>query len=460
MQPSRSSRLAAPEATESWSGFLAEWRDAVRHELSTNQSGYIGKRFKKLAASPAFAELLSTKASLSVLGSYVWPVTNTSSLVFKSAAVDIGKIGQLCQDLFHWTAPHTLETFRNNLWEGCAVREMCGGSVVNLKRTANRAKKANADGGTISAFFTGRAREAEHISTSSSESADTAPLVISVTSERESGSTGYVREARVVCDVNAYVDLAKGGLDFSLSFHDFEDGEGPSSSQSTTASPRKRKPLTDPGKELRMWIAQDVMKRVLPAAKELEIYHRKKNAKGKENSNKNTFKQAQGRLDTFFVGAKAGLMPSHPKEATKVSPSKRRAPLQSSQSSLSSAPSRSRSPSPTFLFPSKSSSRMRVMSPSKENFKQLATIPGWTSDLLDDSSDEEATHDDDDFDFNDDSTLPAIILPSKGKQDTPHSFPADESVEFISASMIPLQSKRYNNTSSMAIEVSDDSDEG
>jgi hypothetical protein len=458
VQSSRSSHLAAPEATESWPGFLAEWRDAVRHELSTNQSGYIGKRFKKLAASVAFAELLSTKASLSVLGSYVWPVTNASSPIFNTGIVDIGKIGELCQDLFHWTAPHTLETFRNNLWQGCAVRELCDGdgTIVSLKRAAVQAKKANNDGGKISTFFAVRARDEIEMASSSGCTGRT-PLVLSVARERESGSTGYVREARLVCDVKAYVDLAKGGLDFGLSFHDFEDGEGPPSSQSTTVSPRKRKPLTDPEKELRLWIAHDVVKRIASAAKELETYHRKKNVKGKENTNKSTTAN-QGRLDTFFMGNKASAMPPSLKATLKVSPSKRRAPLLSSQSSLSSAPSRSRSPSPTFQSPTKSISRTRRVSSSKQQYKRIANIPGWTSDLLDDSSDEEPTHDDD-YDFDDDSTLPTIMLPSN-QHNTLESFPADESVEFIRANMIPLNRNRNTNTPGMAIEVSDDSDEG
>jgi hypothetical protein len=448
---STSIRLASPEASKSWPAFLAEWRDTVRQELSTNQSGHLGRRFKKLAESPGFADLLSTKASLSVLGSYVWPLTSDSTPNSLNTAIDVGRIGQLCQHLFHWNAPHTLETFRNNLWQGCAIRELSGDAILNLKRISVKAKPtgrkmSRTDSGKISTFFAVKAKSTEG-QTSSDEIQS---VVLSIAGERENGSTGYVKEARAICDVKAYVNLAKEGLDFELSFRDLEGEEAPPSSQSTTASPRKRKPLTDPEKELRMWIAIDTINRTPMAAKELQQYRRKKSSsKVVTSENKQRSTIDQGLLDSFFVGGKANVKPAL------VPSTKRRAPLQtSSQSSLSSAPSRS--PSPIFKSPTKAK-RYDIPTDSTPTIPRLENqIPDWDSDILNSYEDEETNAN---YGYNDDSTLPATIIPPIAKQDTLRNIPGDDSVEFISAKVVNNYTTKRAAAASMPIEVSDDSDE-
>lgn len=466
---------APPQPLTTWSNFLTDWRASVRHELSTDENGYLGKRFKKLAESSGFTELLSTKASLSVLGSYVWPLTREEIPVFQQGKVDLCQIGHLCQHLFHWTAGNTLETFRNNLWQGCAIKEFTGGNIANLSRSArlprDDVKKGSSTNGNIADYFIPKTKARTSIKDIPSP---TSSFVLSVAGERQSRLTGHVRELRVVCDVKAYADLATKGLDFDLVFQRAREGYDLPSSQGTpAASPRKRKPFKDPNKEVRMWIAKDVVLRDADCQRKVEEYHEKQKSKGYSSKSKSTNETGQERIDAFFVGKKTTPIAI----GKSISPSKRRAPLGTSSLSLLSSAPPSRSSSPCQQVSRRcnlkgradqitSSDKAKSIAVSNRNTPREEVCPAfeyakWNSHILDDddTDDDKGKHDEA-YDFDTSSSLPSLgtLLASRKGTAAATSTAGDDSIKIVKVTHSPTK-KRNKNTLATAIEVFDDSDE-
>ncbi|UZJ52473.1 hypothetical protein CBS101457_001793 [Exobasidium rhododendri] len=490
-----SARLAAPQPKGTWSTFLMDWIALVRHELSTNESGYLGRKFKKLSESDGFNELLSTKASLSVLGSYVWPLTTDEVPDFTFGSTDVRKIAEMCQRMFHWPASLALQTFRNQLWTGCVTRELAGDSISGLARPSSSApkssdqaatikpppksKKTGTKSGSISTFFEAR-RVDINPRLRSEESVTPPPIIISIAGERQLGSTGYVKEVRLVCDVRAYVELAEKGLDYSLIFTAREEIDTPTSSQtSLTPSPRKRRPFAHPNDELRLCMAESVMQRNPSSARLLADYRSKRKHSAAKTSRAEGGKKSDivtGKIDSFFAAKKATNSIAISKRQSIQSPLKRSAPLQSSsQTSLSSAPSESPLSSPTLRAstprrPRKEGERIREGSSGplqqnvpressprlRETVKANATIVRralWSEDVLDNSDVENGGLDD-----SLDTSLPHLRFPSApiDAENTRQSS-MDTSIEFVRATKAATTMKNFS--SGRAIEVSDDSDE-
>ena len=310
-------------------------------------------------------------------------------------------------------------------------------AVKPVRTTTNG--KHDTDRGKISSFFSAKAGE-------TTPCASLRPgLAVSVEGERKHGTTGYMLEVRLVCNVCAYVDMAKEGLDWAAREQDVgEHDAAPPSSQRIALSPRKRRPFAEPSENLRVWMPVWTVESCKDAAHLLVAYHRKQAAKKtapKTAADKKTQRGQlgdNGRIDSFFNPAKQRS--SAASGASKVAPTKRALPPQDSSLSLPQFSAQSQSPSPT---PAKVSLDGRGLDSDK---REPAWAAQWNDAILDEIEVPAS-----DTSFGNES-LPVLRLPTRARRQGPS---ADDSVEFVS--MSPAKGKRM--APSQSIEVSDDSDD-
>ncbi|KAJ7656369.1 PIN domain-like protein [Mycena polygramma] len=144
--------------------FLTTWREALRTELQTNNSGHLPHRYKQLAAA-----IPADFPDLNVINLYRYPVVSEislPSLAFSPPRLDI--LARFAEDHFSWGSSIGILThFADQLFAGLVIREL--------------ACKALAADGLVAAH---------HLPS----------LIKSVVGERQNKSTGYLAELRLMLD--------------------------------------------------------------------------------------------------------------------------------------------------------------------------------------------------------------------------------------------------------------------
>ena len=105
--------------------FLQDWRQRLRHELSTDAHHALGRRYKQLAKS-----ISDSFPPLPVLANYVHPVTSQSDGdACQDAATRwvprlpaIATLARLCEHYFSWKTIQ--DKFSAHVWQGACVRRL------------------------------------------------------------------------------------------------------------------------------------------------------------------------------------------------------------------------------------------------------------------------------------------------------------------------------------------------
>jgi hypothetical protein len=105
--------------------YLATWRDKLRHELSTNQSGCLGRKYPVLAQA-----IPNDFPNQEILSHYITPLTSWSAdqaaLILPSlqpANPNISELVRICQRRFTWgTNSGIQEKFSNILWDALCIQ--------------------------------------------------------------------------------------------------------------------------------------------------------------------------------------------------------------------------------------------------------------------------------------------------------------------------------------------------
>ncbi|KAF9224643.1 hypothetical protein BS17DRAFT_880019 [Gyrodon lividus] len=112
--------------------FLHGWRNDLRRVLDTDPDGFLGRKYTKLAGM-----IPDSFHDYSVLELYTKPLTIFSSCsdglvggwcpyLIESRQPCLGMLATLCKWQFGWTDETTVAKMRATVWEGAAVRLMCG----------------------------------------------------------------------------------------------------------------------------------------------------------------------------------------------------------------------------------------------------------------------------------------------------------------------------------------------
>jgi hypothetical protein len=107
-------------------GFLTTWRNELRNELSTDKSGFLGRRFPGLADS-----IHNNFPALHVIYQYVKPATSWSNgadgpdtSTWLPRQPRLPELAALCERTFSWSPVVIDNSFRKNVWDGCCVQRL------------------------------------------------------------------------------------------------------------------------------------------------------------------------------------------------------------------------------------------------------------------------------------------------------------------------------------------------
>lgn len=108
-------------SSEDLADFLDGWRDDVAHELETNESGWMKRKEKALAATVRGARDFP---NLAIVRDYTDPKVSVGARLPKwDGFVDIQAIVGFVSRTFEWPVQEIVCKLRNNLWKGLAMRE-------------------------------------------------------------------------------------------------------------------------------------------------------------------------------------------------------------------------------------------------------------------------------------------------------------------------------------------------
>lgn len=113
--------------------FLNSWRNELRNELSTDESGFLGRRFPSLADS-----VHNDFPAICVIYQYVKPATSWSNggngpdtSAWLPRQPRLSELAALCERAFSWSSVVIDNSFRKNVWDGCCVRRLVQITKVN-----------------------------------------------------------------------------------------------------------------------------------------------------------------------------------------------------------------------------------------------------------------------------------------------------------------------------------------
>ena len=269
--------------------FLVHWRGRVNQELRTNTHGFLRHR-TSLSVPEDFPDE-------EVLRKYTNPIcsnANSSVALRDRGQLDLGRVGQLCEEYFEWGyESRIIERFRALMWP-CAVmhilrraaleidrKKAISGSVVVAKGIATSAvfvqsflsrKKADRTERYANAFVC-RDPVVETAETAR-EIPDPHPLILGIADrDRRHASTDRVLEYQVKISPFQLVDLVINSL------------------KGTRSAPENVAETSDnPNEAVKMWLPAVMLDHVYPdlveqyLAKEQEKRARKGKGKGKEKA--------------------------------------------------------------------------------------------------------------------------------------------------------------------------------
>jgi Holliday junction resolvase YEN1 len=107
--------------------FLVLWRDKLCNELSTDASGFLGRKYIALACA-----IPDTFPDLVVILLYTNPITSWSTggerpeiPVWQPRQPNIAGLATFCERSFDWgTSSGIPIKFRNHVWEGACIRQL------------------------------------------------------------------------------------------------------------------------------------------------------------------------------------------------------------------------------------------------------------------------------------------------------------------------------------------------
>ena len=118
--------------SEALSEFLADWRRKLKHQLTYDSNGLLGRKY------PAVARKISAEfPSIDILLLYANPVTSWTADVIPDSSEwrmrqpDLPAIGLLCEKSFSWgTSGQMIARFQQNVWRGIVMRYLL--QVIDL----------------------------------------------------------------------------------------------------------------------------------------------------------------------------------------------------------------------------------------------------------------------------------------------------------------------------------------
>ena len=118
--------------SEALSKFLADWRQKLKHQLTYDSNGLLGRKY------PAVARKISAEfPSIDILLLYANPVTSWTADVIPNSSEwrmrqpDLPAIGLLCEKSFSWgTSGQMIAQFQQNVWRGIVMRYLL--QVIDL----------------------------------------------------------------------------------------------------------------------------------------------------------------------------------------------------------------------------------------------------------------------------------------------------------------------------------------
>lgn len=117
------------ESAISFCGFLAKWRSDLRDILACDPSGFLGRKYPRLADA-----VPDDFPDINILVQYVEPLTSWSSTnqgecqpigVVRSHQPDFVRLAAICEARFEWSGATIQAKFRSDLWEGACMRALC-----------------------------------------------------------------------------------------------------------------------------------------------------------------------------------------------------------------------------------------------------------------------------------------------------------------------------------------------
>lgn len=257
--------------------FLDNWRHEMRHEISTNSRGVIGRKSPALAKS-----LTSAFPDIDILLSYVNPITSESmgkpyspGDIRWNREPDISKLAGICEQFFEWGYKEAIiKRFRTVIWHS-AVQRILRRAVLDLDQgkrpgavtsshqalpktpsRSGRAKTAAEPCGTPSKMIT------KYFSTMSIHQRDDDDdeeeerLIVKIHSTRTHVSTDELLEYRLEIAPGQLVRLAEHGI----------QGTRPKPTQEWESEEEgdKDQASTNPEEHMRLWMPACMVKLVEP----------------------------------------------------------------------------------------------------------------------------------------------------------------------------------------------------
>lgn len=269
--------------------FLEGWREDVAHELETNDSGWMKRKEKALAATVRAAKEFP---NLSIVRDYTNPKVSVGApLPQWDGVVDVQAIVGFVSRTFEWPVQDIVCKLRNNLWKGLAMREFRQKALEmdrNLPRqVANGSSRAGSSSEAAPLDFPSLSPASklsksldlfQLASPTKSRRTPSTLLVAGVHDYKKSSATEGVFAYRVELNTSPFLADITPHLPFPDPF-EITDSPSEDETASPPASPTKkrRKPVKEaPGRAaLSHWISAEFLKFAEGASELIEEYEAK-----------------------------------------------------------------------------------------------------------------------------------------------------------------------------------------
>ncbi|KIJ23865.1 hypothetical protein M422DRAFT_72490 [Sphaerobolus stellatus SS14] len=251
--------------------FLPTWRQALRHELTTNASGFATRK------SPSVAKRITEDfPRLDVLRCYTHPITSESEGVgmrgldaLWNIPFDVAKIARVCEMYFEWGIERTvIKRFRSFLWPGAVLRTML--QIARERDADGSSANPNSNVETPSKALARTLGGLDLREEADTDDEELFQLVKKIHSERQHSSTDNILEYRLEIDPTEFVAKARSGIQgtrietedsAAARFgSDVEDDDG----EEVGKKRRGTKPPPDPNSTLRIWLPAVMVDRFIP----------------------------------------------------------------------------------------------------------------------------------------------------------------------------------------------------
>ncbi|RXW17739.1 hypothetical protein EST38_g8119 [Candolleomyces aberdarensis] len=263
--------------------FLDNWRHEMRHEISTNSQGHLGRKSPALAKS-----LTSAFPDIDILLSYVNPITSETmgkpyspGDILWNKEPDISKLAGICERFFEWGYKEAIiKRFRTVMWHS-AVQRILRRAVLDLDqgkrsggassqrppKTPSRSGRGSAEPcGTpskmITQYFSNMSITSSRRSSDQDED-DEERLIVKIHSTRTHVSTDGLLEYRVEVAPAQLVRLAEHGIQGTRpkptqEWESEEEGDGD-----------KDQASSNPQEHMRLWMPACMVQLVEPGLVEV-----------------------------------------------------------------------------------------------------------------------------------------------------------------------------------------------